>query len=69
MLILTKFPHLTKHQSKGGWGIAITFFLNCTKLKQQQQQPYDGQMIESADKHQQKAAHEGKKLEPCDRIS
>ena len=62
MLILTKFPHLTKHQSKGGWGIAITFFLNCTKPIQLQQ-PYDDHVIESADKHQQKAAHEGKKLE------
>ena len=29
----------------------------------QLQQPYDDHVIESADKHQQKAAHEGKKLE------
>ena len=29
----------------------------------QLQQAYDDHVIESADKHQQKAAHEGKKLE------
>ena len=43
-------------------GDGNNFFLNCTKPIQQQQ-PYDDHVIESADKHQQKAAHEGKKLE------
>ena len=38
----------------------MPFFKNCTELKQQ---PYDGLVIQSADKHQQIAAHEGKKLE------
>ena len=43
-------------------GDSNNFFLNCTKPIQLQQ-PYDDHVIESADKHQQKAAHEGKKLE------
>ena len=38
------------------------FFLSCTKPIQPQQ-PYDEHVIKSADKHQQKAAYEGKKLE------
>ena len=32
------------------------------RYTEQQQQPYHGHVIESADKHQQNAAHEGKKL-------
>ena len=51
---LTNASFLSKATIKFFW-----FLLNCTK----QQQSYDEHVIKSADKHQQKAAHEGKKLE------